>query len=42
MRILLVEDEKKMASFIERGLKEEHYAVDVSSDGEEGFSLRTQ
>ena len=38
MRILLVEDEKKMASFIERGLKEEHYAVDVSSDGEEGLS----
>lgn len=37
MRILLVEDEKKMASFIERGLKEEGYAVDVASDGEQGW-----
>lgn len=37
MRILLVEDEKKMASFIERGLKEEGYAVDTASDGELGW-----
>lgn len=37
MRILLVEDEKKMASFIERGLKEEGYAVDVAYDGEQGW-----
>ncbi|HLD50265.1 MAG TPA: response regulator, partial [bacterium] len=37
MRILLVEDEKKMASFIERGLKEEGYAVDVCNDGETGW-----
>ena len=37
MRILLVEDEKKMASFIERGLKEEGYAVDVVYDGEKGW-----
>ena len=37
MRILLVEDEKKMASFIERGLKEEGYAVDVCYDGEKGW-----
>jgi len=34
MRILLVEDEKKIANFIERGLKEEHYVVDVAYDGE--------
>ena len=27
MRILLVEDEKKLASFIRRGLEEEHYAI---------------
>lgn len=39
MRILLVEDEKKMASFIERGLKEEGYAVDVAADGEQGWEL---
>lgn len=37
MRILLVEDEKKMASFIERGLKEEGYAVDVCYEGETGW-----
>jgi len=39
MRILLVEDEKKMASFIERGLKEERYATDVANDGETGMHL---
>src|SRR3989338_2291137 len=39
MRILLVEDEKKIASFIERGLKEEHYTVDVAYDGENGLFL---
>ena len=37
MRILLVEDEKKVASFIERGLKEESYAVDVCYDGQTGW-----
>jgi len=39
MRILLVEDEKRMASFIERGLKEEKYVVDVAYDGEKGLFL---
>ena len=34
MRILLVEDEEKVARFIERGLKAELYAVDVAKDGE--------
>lgn len=34
MRILLVEDEKKIASFIQRGLREENYAIDVVYDGE--------
>jgi len=37
MRILVVEDEKKMASFIQRGLKEENYTVDVAGDGEKGW-----
>lgn len=41
MRILLVEDEKKMANFIERGLKEEGYAVDVAYDGEQGWEYAT-
>ncbi|MGH7894493.1 MAG: response regulator [Candidatus Binatia bacterium] len=33
MRILVVEDEPKVASFIRRGLEAEHHAVDVASDG---------
>ena len=37
MRILVVEDEKKVARFIERGLREEHFSVDVAGDGEEGL-----
>jgi len=36
MRILVVEDEKKVASFIKRGLEQESYAVDIVHDGEEG------
>ena len=39
MRILVVEDEKKVAAFIKRGLVEESYAVDVAYDGEEGQHL---
>jgi heavy metal response regulator len=39
MRILVVEDEKKVASFIKRGLEEEDFAVDVAFDGEEGLYL---
>jgi len=34
VRILVVEDEKKVASFIEKGLEQEGYAVDVVHDGE--------
>lgn len=37
MRVLIVEDEKRMASFIQRGLKEEGYAVDIAEDGEKGW-----
>jgi heavy metal response regulator len=36
MRILVVEDEKKVARFIQQGLEEEHYSVDVAYDGEKG------
>jgi heavy metal response regulator len=39
MRILLVEDEERIASFIARGLKEAHYVVDVASDGEKGLYM---
>lgn len=34
MRILVVDDEKKITSFIQRGLKENHYVVDVAYDAE--------
>ena len=37
MRILLVEDEKKVADIIMRGLKAERYAVDVFHDGQQGW-----
>ena len=36
MRILLVEDDKKVASFVERGLREDGYSVDVAHDGADG------
>jgi len=39
MRILVIEDEQKVANFIKRGLKEEGYSVDVAYDGEEGYLL---
>ncbi len=39
MRILLVEDEHKIAHSIKKGLEQEAYAVDVAYDGERGFDL---
>ena len=39
MKILVVEDDRKVAGFIEQGLREEGYAVDVAPDGEEGATL---
>ncbi len=39
MRILVVEDEKKLADFIRRALKEDGHAVDVSHDGDEGGDM---
>ena len=39
MRILLVEDDANLAQFVRKGLKEENYAVDVATDGEEGLAL---
>jgi len=38
MNILVVEDEKKVADLIKRGLEEEQFAVDVAYDGEEGVT----
>ena len=42
MRILLVEDEKKMARAIRRGLEQEGYVVDACADGEEAVARGTQ
>lgn len=39
MRILLVEDDAKIAAFIRKGLKAEGYAVDHAADGQEGLHL---
>jgi len=39
LRILVIEDEAKIAQFIKRGLKEEGYAIDVAVDGEEGHFM---
>lgn len=39
MRVLIVEDDKKIASFISKGLKQEGFAVDHVTDGEEGLYL---
>lgn len=39
MKILLVEDEKKVSSFIKKGLEEEYYTVDVAYDGRGGINL---
>jgi heavy metal response regulator len=39
MKILVIEDEKKVANFIKKGLEEEHYAVDTAFDGEEGLYM---
>ncbi len=39
MRLLLVEDHIKVARFIQRGLEEEHYAVDLAGGGEDALAL---
>ena len=39
MRLLLVEDEKKVADFVARGLKAECFGVDVVHDGQEGWEM---
>jgi len=38
-KILVVEDEKKVAGFIKRGLEEENFTVDIAGDGEEGLYM---
>jgi DNA-binding response OmpR family regulator len=42
MRCLIIEDEKKVADFVVRGLKAEHFATDVAYDGIGGWELASQ
>jgi DNA-binding response OmpR family regulator len=39
MRILIIEDEHKIANSIKKGLEQESFAADVAYDGEEGYDL---
>jgi len=39
MKVLLIEDDKKIAELIKNGLKELDYRVDIANDGEEGLYL---
>ncbi len=41
MRILVVEDETDLASYVKRGLEREGFAVDIAADGEQGLWLAT-
>lgn len=41
MRILVVEDEHKIARALKRALEQEKYAVDVAYDGDEGYAMAT-
>lgn len=36
MRILIVEDDAALSSFLRKGLEAEHYAVDVANEGNQG------
>lgn len=42
MKILLVEDEPNVASFIKRGLEEHHYSVEIACDGQTGLKMASQ
>jgi two-component system, OmpR family, response regulator len=42
MRVLVVEDEARMARLIKRGLEEEGHAVDVAADGPDGLWMATE
>jgi heavy metal response regulator len=39
MHVLIIEDELKISNFLKTGFKEEGYAVDIASDGEEGLYM---
>jgi len=39
MRVLVVEDQERIASFIEKGLKEQGFTIDLVHDGDDGYGL---
>ena len=41
MRLLLIEDEHKIANALKKALQRENYAVDVSYDGDDGYAMAT-
>ena len=41
MRILIVEDETKIANAVKRGLEQQSYAVDVAYDADDGLAMAT-
>lgn len=41
MRILIIEDEPKLADALKKALTQENYAVDVSYDGDDGYAMAT-
>lgn len=42
MRILMAEDDSALGSFVRKGLEAEHYAVDVSEDGEQARAMASE
>ena len=42
MRILIAEDDGPLASFVKKGLEAEHYAVDISADGEQARAMAAE
>jgi len=41
MRVLIVEDEHKIARALKKALEQESYAVDISYDGDHGYAMAT-
>ena len=39
MRLLIIEDERKIANALKKALQRENYAVDVSYDGDDGYAM---
>jgi two-component system OmpR family response regulator len=42
MKILVIEDDPKISSFVEKGLKEQGYVVDTCNDGDSGYDLASE